>query len=157
LCRFNEIEGNASLQNSLELASENFASLPSYGRKEVLIIFSSLTNSDPGDIFKTISKVMDEQVQVSVISLSAAIYILQHVCRQTKGHFYLAKNKDHLTELLGEFIVPSESDTRHIEEESKEKIDVDSGVEEIETSSKIKIGFPVQQINSTPFVCSCHG
>lgn len=76
MCRFNEIEGNASLQNSLELASENFASLPDYGRKEVLIIFSSLTNSDPGDIFKTISKVVEEQIQVSVISLSAAIYIL---------------------------------------------------------------------------------
>jgi len=157
MCRFNEIEGNASLQNSLELACDNFASLPSYGRKEVLIIFSSLTNSDPGDIFKTIGKVVDEKVQVSVISLSAAIYILQHVSRQTKGHFFLAKNKDHLSELLDEFIVPSESDTREIKEESKDEMDIDSGVHEIETSSKIKIGFPVQQIIATPFVCSCHG
>ena len=76
MCRFNEIEGNASLQNSLELACDNFAALPSYGRKEVLLIWSSLTNSDPGDIFKTISKVVEMEVQVSVISLSAAIYIL---------------------------------------------------------------------------------
>lgn len=50
MCMFNEFEGNASLQNSLELACENFKSIPSYGRREVLIVFSSLTNSDPGDI-----------------------------------------------------------------------------------------------------------
>jgi len=62
MCRFNDIEGNASLQNSLELAWENFATLPSYGRKEVLVVFSSLTNSDPGDIFKTISKVIEEEI-----------------------------------------------------------------------------------------------
>lgn len=69
--QFNEIEGCASLQIALECACNNFATLPSYGRKEVLIVFSSLTMSDPGDIFKTISKVVEMKVQVSVISLSA--------------------------------------------------------------------------------------
>ena len=39
MCKFNEIDGNASLQNSLELACDNFGALPSYGRKEVLIVF----------------------------------------------------------------------------------------------------------------------
>ena len=110
MCKFNEIDGNASLQNSLELACDNFAALPSYGRKEVLIVFSSLTNSDPGDIFKTITRAVQMEVQVSVVSLSAEIYILQHACRQTKGQFYLAKNKEHLSDLLDKFIVPSEAD-----------------------------------------------
>lgn len=85
MCKFNEIDGNASLQNSLELACDNFAALPNYGRKEVLIVFSSLTNSDPGDIFKTISRVVEMKVQVSVVSMSAEIYILRHVCQKTKG------------------------------------------------------------------------
>ena len=49
---------------------------------------------------------------MSVISLTAAIHILQHVSRQTKGHFFLAKDKEHLSELLDRFIVPSESDTK---------------------------------------------
>ena len=100
------------MQIALDCACSNFATLPSYGRKEVLIVFSSLTMSDPGDIFKTISKVVEMKVQVSVISLSASIYILQHVCQQTKGQFFLAKNKEHMTDLLDAFIVPSESDTR---------------------------------------------
>ena len=85
MCKFNEIDGNASLQNSLELACDNFAALPTYGRKEVLIVFSSLTNSDPGDIFKTISRVVEMKVQVSVVSMSAEIYILRHACQKTKG------------------------------------------------------------------------
>ena len=145
MCRFNEIDGNASLQNSLELACENFSSLPSYGRKEVLIIFSSLTNSDPGDIFKTISKVVEMEIQVSVISLSAAIYILQHAARQTQGYFFLARNKEHLSELLDRFIVPSEgSDMKMSEEEMKDDMEVDNEVQIEETSSMIKIGFPKQ-------------
>ena len=86
--------------------------------------------SDPGDIFKTISKVVEMKVQVSVISLSASIYILQHVCQQTKGQFFLAKNKEHMTDLLDAFIVPSESDTRQIEEEKKEDgMEVDTEVQ----------------------------
>lgn len=54
LAEFREFEGNPSLQNSLELTAENFKSAPHYASKEVLCIFSSLTNSDPGYIFKTI-------------------------------------------------------------------------------------------------------
>ena len=50
ICQFNEFEGNASLQNALELACDNFQTIPRYGRREVLILFSSLTNCDPGDI-----------------------------------------------------------------------------------------------------------
>lgn len=57
LQKFAEFEGNPSLQNSLELALDNFQCVPSYGSKEVLCLFSSLTNCDPGDIFKTLEKV----------------------------------------------------------------------------------------------------
>ena len=57
LQNFTEFEGNPSLQNSLELAVDNFQCVPSYGTKEVLCLFSSLTNCDPGDIFKTLEKI----------------------------------------------------------------------------------------------------
>ena len=50
VCQFNEFEGNVSLQNALELACDNFQAIPTYGRREVLILFASLTNCDPGDI-----------------------------------------------------------------------------------------------------------
>lgn len=80
ICQFNEFEGNASLQNALELACDNFAAIPMYGRREVLILFSSLTNCDPGDIQQTIRKLIELNVQVNVVSLTASIYILQNLC-----------------------------------------------------------------------------
>jgi|LakMenEpi03Aug12_release.lakeMendotaPanAssembly.Ray.scaffolds.fasta_scaffold1194867_1 hypothetical protein len=40
-----------SLQNSLEVAVDNYADTPSYARKEILVINSSLTTADPGDVF----------------------------------------------------------------------------------------------------------
>ena len=76
MCSFSELEGNPSLQNSLELAISNFTQIPAYGRKEILVLFSSLTNSDPGDIFKTIARLEKMEVQVNTISLSAAIHVL---------------------------------------------------------------------------------
>lgn len=51
-----DFEGNASLQNALELAIENFSAVPSYAHKEVIVIFCSITNCDPGNIFETFAK-----------------------------------------------------------------------------------------------------
>lgn len=157
MCQFNEFEGNASLQNSLELACENFKSIPTYGRREVLIVFSSLTNSDPGDIQATIRKLVEMEVQVNIISLSAAIYILQNLCQQTQGQFYLAKNKEHLAEILDRFLVPSETDQFSVRpHESKRDSTEDGDLEIQERCQMIKIGFPTRQINF-PQVCTCHG
>lgn len=107
IVEFKDFEGNPSLQNSLELAADNFKAVPQYASKEVLCVFSSLTNSDPGDIFTTIGRLKNEQVCCNVISLSAAIYVLQHLAKTTFGQFRLAKDKDHLKELLRIFLVPS--------------------------------------------------
>ena len=76
LLKFSEFEGNPSLQNSLELVMDNFQCVPAYGSKEVLCLFSSLTNCDPGDIFKTIEKVSQQNIRCNVISLSASINVL---------------------------------------------------------------------------------
>jgi transcription initiation factor TFIIH subunit 2 len=73
---FNEMEGYASLQNSLELAILNFAKVPNFAYKEVLIVCSSLTICDPDDISKTIDKLTTQHIQVNAISLSASAYIL---------------------------------------------------------------------------------
>jgi len=77
------LEGNASLQNSLEMVVENFAQTPEYARKEVLVIFSSLNNADPGDIFETIRTLKTCKIKVSVISLSASIFILNKIAQET--------------------------------------------------------------------------
>ena len=76
----------------------------------MLILFSSLTNCDPGDIQQTIRKLIDMNVKVSVVSLTAGVYILQKLCSETNGEFCLAKNKDHLEELMERFLVPNEAE-----------------------------------------------
>ena len=108
VCQFNEFEGNASLQNALELACDNFQTIPSYGRREVLILFSSLTNCDPGDIQLTIRKLVELKVKVSVVSLTAEVFVLQNLAAQTLGEFCLARSKDHLEDLMERFLVPNE-------------------------------------------------
>ena len=47
-------EGLASLQNILLLAMSILRHIPDYGCREVIILYSSLSTCDPGDIFATI-------------------------------------------------------------------------------------------------------
>jgi transcription initiation factor TFIIH subunit 2 len=61
----------------LELAFENFSVVPSYARKEILVIYSSITNCDPSNVFNTFAKLNEKEIRCSVISLSAAIYVLE--------------------------------------------------------------------------------
>ena len=53
-------------------------------------------------------RLIEEEVQVNVVSLSAGIYLLQNISQRTGGQFCLAKNKSHLEDLMERFLVPSE-------------------------------------------------
>jgi len=66
--------------------------VPSYAKKEVLIIYCSITNCDPGNVFETFEKLKKSSISTSVISLSASLFILQKVTQLTNGEFYLAKD-----------------------------------------------------------------
>lgn len=50
--------GEPSLQNSLELALSSLKNFPSHASREVLLIMSSLTTCDPGDINETIKVIL---------------------------------------------------------------------------------------------------
>jgi transcription initiation factor TFIIH subunit 2 len=52
LKEFIKMEGAASLQNTIILAMAILKHIPDYGQKEVLIVYSSLSSCDPGDIFE---------------------------------------------------------------------------------------------------------
>ena len=49
------------------------------------------------------------QVQVNVVSLTAGIYVLQSLSSETQGQFVLARDKEHLDDLMERFLVPSDS------------------------------------------------
>ena len=48
--------GELSLQNSLELARNHLRNVPSYGTREIVVIYGSLTTSDPGNVFEVIKE-----------------------------------------------------------------------------------------------------
>lgn len=74
------------------------------------MVNSSLTNCDPGDLLKIQERVIQTGIKASVISLSAATFVLENLTKKTGGEFRLAKDKVHFHELLERFLVPRESD-----------------------------------------------
>lgn len=85
-----ECSGDASLQNALDLVHGYLTQIPSYGHREVLILYSALSTCDPGDIMNTIQKCKDAKIRCSVIGLSAEIFICKHICQETGGLYSIA-------------------------------------------------------------------
>lgn len=85
-----ECSGDSSLQNALELVHEYLDQIPSYGNREVLILYSALTTCDPGDIMETIQKCKKSKMRCSVIGLSAEMFICKHLCQETGGLYSVA-------------------------------------------------------------------
>lgn len=85
-----ECSGDASLQNALDLVHGYLNQIPTYGHREVLILYSALSTCDPGDIMETIQKCKKSKIRCSVIGLSAEIFICKHLCQETGGLYYIA-------------------------------------------------------------------
>lgn len=75
---FEDLGGDPSLQNSLELAITNANLVPSnlYASNEILIISSGLNTSDPSNLTDTIDDLSSKNMRVSIVSLSSELYIL---------------------------------------------------------------------------------
>lgn len=85
-----ECSGDSSLQNALELVHGYLSQIPSYGHREVLILYSSLSTCDPNDIMVTIEKCKKAKIRCSVIGLAAEIYICRYLCEETGGSYSIA-------------------------------------------------------------------
>ena len=99
-------DGLASLQNTVEVALHILRFVPEYGHKELLVLYSSLSTCDPGDIFKTIAEAKKAKLRVSVICLSAEVYICRRLAEDTGGDFGVAVDARHLSALLAKHTVP---------------------------------------------------
>lgn len=92
--------GDSSLQNALELVHGYLNQIPSYGHREVLILYSALTTCDPGDIMETIQKCKRSKIRCSVVGLSAEIYICKHLCQETGGSYTVALDEVSLSSIF---------------------------------------------------------
>lgn len=85
-----ETSGDSSLQNSLDLVRGYLDQIPSYGHREVLILYSALSTCDPGDIMDSIQQCRSSKIRCSIIGLSAEIFVCKHICQETGGSYSIA-------------------------------------------------------------------
>ncbi|KAK7826374.1 general transcription factor IIH subunit 2 [Quercus suber] len=133
-----ECSGESSLQNALDLVQGYLNQIPSYGHREVLILYSALSTCDPGDILETIQKCKKSKMRCSVIGLSAEIFICKHLCQETGGSYSVAMDESHFKELILEHAPPPPA------------------IAEFAIANLIKMGFPQRAAESSIAICSCH-
>ena len=97
----------ASLQNTLWLSMQMLQHVPEYGYRELIILYSSLSTCDPGDIFQTVEEAKNFNIRVSVICLQAEVYVCKQLAALTNGTFSIALDCKHLEELLNKQLIPS--------------------------------------------------
>lgn len=93
--------GEASLQNCLECALPGLVQgSPPYGCKELLILSSSLTTVDAGDIFKAVAECVKASVRVSVVGMAAEVRVCRWIANETGGTYTVATSEAHLEQLV---------------------------------------------------------
>lgn len=133
-----ECSGDPSLQNALDVAHGHLTQIPSYGHREVLVLYSALSTCDPGDIMETIRKCKNEKMRCSVVGLSAEIYVCKHLCEETGGLYSVALNESHFKDLLLEHAPPPPA------------------IAEFAVPSLVKMGFPERGAEGVISICACH-
>lgn len=92
--------GAVSLQNVLEVALGALRHVPPYGHREVLLVSSSLSSCDPGDIGATIQGLKAAGIICSTVGLAAEVFVLKRLAEATGGRYAVAGDESQLRELL---------------------------------------------------------
>jgi len=59
--------------------------IPPYGSREILLVLSSLSTVDPGDLHETIAACHSSHISCSVISLAAEMFVATMLATTTGG------------------------------------------------------------------------
>jgi len=131
--------GSFSLQNTLEVARSSLISIPRYGSKEILVIMSSMSTTDPGDILKTIQGIKDAKIKVDMIGLGAEVHICRTLAKKTGGSYHIPTDENHFKDLLMSHIPPKPlSKSQKVERHW------------------VHMGFPIKRTMPYPTLCGCH-
>jgi transcription initiation factor TFIIH subunit 2 len=74
--------------------------VPPYGVREALVLLSSLTTCDPGSVSDAIKEAQKANLRVSIIGLSAEMYISSRIAAETSATYRVATSEEHLKELV---------------------------------------------------------
>jgi transcription initiation factor TFIIH subunit 2 len=132
-----EVKGLASLQHTISLATGILKHIPSYGSREMVILFSSLSSCDPGNIYETVEVARKLRIRINIICLSAEIFICKRICELTNGFFAVALDPAHLQDLLSVLLVPP--------------VDLASPGDSTHLTDFIYMGFPKKSFEQFPF------
>ncbi|XVF47131.1 hypothetical protein PTKIN_Ptkin03bG0084400 [Pterospermum kingtungense] len=133
-----ECSGDSSLQNALDLVDGYLNQIPSYGHREVLILYSAVSSCDPGDIMENIQKSKKSKIRRSVIGLAAEMFMCKHLCQETGGTDSVALDESHFKELILEHAPPPPA------------------IAEFAIANLIKMGFPQRAAEGSVSICLCH-
>eukprot|EP00850_Spirogloea_muscicola_P020398 SM000214S06792 [mRNA] locus=s214:92068:93893:- [translate_table: standard] len=86
--------GDASIQNALDLARDSLSQIPSYGQREILMLYAALCTCDPGDVTASIKRCKESRIRCSVVGLSAELYICKVLCEKTGGRYSVAMSEE---------------------------------------------------------------
>lgn len=133
------VDKEPSLQNALDIAKAALKIVPSYGSREIIVIYGSLVTADPGDIFQTLSALKRENIRVSFLGIGAEMRLLRKISDDTNGTYFVALDANHLKALMGRFTIPSPT--------------VASNASRFATL--VEMGFP-QRRSGALSLCTCH-
>lgn len=74
--------------------------VPPFGIREAFVLLSSLTTCDPGSVADAIKAAQKVNLRVSIIGLSAEMYISSRIAAETNASYRVAQSEAHLGELV---------------------------------------------------------
>ncbi|DBA04121.1 TPA: hypothetical protein N0F65_004229 [Lagenidium giganteum] len=101
------VDKEPSLQNALEIAKASLKTVPTYGSREIVVVYGNLVTADPGDIFTTIATLKREGIRVSFVGIGAEMHLLRKIADETQGTYHVAMDDSHLKHLMTAFTFPS--------------------------------------------------
>ena len=99
-CWSEDPAGHPSLQQALQVATTVLLQTPTYGSREILVMYGSVHTVDAGDIHATISSVADHGIRASVVGVGASVNICQVLANKTNGLYRVGGDEEQLRELV---------------------------------------------------------
>ncbi|EPZ33710.1 Ssl1-like protein [Rozella allomycis CSF55] len=132
---FPEPFGEMSIFNALDLATKSLNIIGSQGSKEIVLVYSSLTSTDPSDIFDILPLMKSSQIRSSYISMSAELKICKTLAKETNGEFHVCVDEHHLKDIFMSMIIPPPTTV-------------------VKKASLLQMGFPLQLSSQDHSLCS---
>ncbi len=123
-CWSDDPAGQPSLQQALQVATTVLLQTPTYGSREILVMYGSVHTVDAGDIHATIGSVADHGIRASVVGVGASVNVCQVLANKTHGLYRVGGDEEQLRELVLFHATPPPLTTRMLRDFPAELIEM---------------------------------